>query len=106
MKEHAESPTLRFIPPNCRAEKFTAMNQKMTNLFLEYLPISNFLSSHFDDYSLGKGNDKNNRGGQLDVKSPGENTFEWLDGEINFDVALKAASDLFEAIKDIELPRN
>jgi len=57
------------------------------------------VAEHFDDYAMDKGRHTDVRRGGLEVGSFSDKTFNWLNCELDFDVALQAGSRLFEAIK-------
>lgn len=58
------------------------------------------VGEHIDEYVLGQGHQTDVSRGQLQVGTWDGTTFEWLGVGLNIEVALAAAEQLFEAIRD------
>jgi len=59
------------------------------------------VDQHIDDYLLGLGRRKDVQRGDLQVNTWDGSTFGWLGEMLNIDLAEKAASELFSAIRNV-----
>jgi hypothetical protein len=57
------------------------------------------IAEHFDDYAMDVGRDSSVSRHSLEVGVVNETNFQWLDGELNSDVALASARRLFQALQ-------
>jgi hypothetical protein len=57
------------------------------------------VGEHIEEYVVGKGHDQNVQRSELQVSSWDGSVFNWLGVELDIDVALKTAEELFEAVK-------
>jgi hypothetical protein len=57
------------------------------------------VAAHFDDYAMDQGQRKDIKRKSLEVAVIGDTVFQWLGYELNADVALLAAQQLFASIK-------
>ena len=67
------------------------------------------IAEHFDEYARDEGHLNKGKGSELAVSRKslevgvvGDTTFQWLDHELNADLALSAARRLFKAIQSVQ----
>lgn len=60
------------------------------------------IAEHFDDYAMDRGRDSSISRESLEVGVVGDSVLQWLDHELNADVALAAAKQLFKDIQQAQ----
>lgn len=81
-----------------------AMQNALTN-FDNTLPMLKHMrdiSEHFDDYAMDRGRDPSVSRKSLEVGVIGDSVFQWLDHELDADIAVSAAQRLFKDIQQAQ----
>jgi hypothetical protein len=92
--------TLAAAVPAIRDHVQAALKEFDTQL--PQLKTMRDVAEHFEDYALDRGRQKAIRRQQLEVGSLDGKSFEWLDHELDVNLAFEAGEVLFDAIRQAQ----